>query len=84
MVTKYRADEYPPRIYAVEVERETDASVWVRGRKRPKTSYHGVFRDTWEEAHAFLMDLARKNLEGSQRELDRNRSYFERIKAMKP
>lgn len=51
-------------IEAVEVERETESSVWVKStwngkeqvnRELKRTGYHNYF-DTWEEARLFLME----------------------------
>ena len=43
-------------IKAIEVERETGASVWIRGRRENKRTEGGIcYFDTWEEAQAALI-----------------------------
>jgi len=59
---KYRTDEYSGtpefRIAKVEIEKETDTSVWIRGMRNNKhSSFHNYF-DTWQEAHEYILDLA--------------------------
>ena len=85
MGTKYQTNSIGmcDPIRAVEVERETEASVWVNGRRCAKRAdYHNYF-DTWEEAKAFLVEEAERALTGAHRRLDAARSELERMKAIK-
>jgi hypothetical protein len=48
-------------IYKVEVERETESSVWVNGRKRAKSNIYGCLCNTIQEAKEWcLNDIDRK------------------------
>ena len=55
MATKYMAHySWKPEIEKINVERETDSSVWIKGRQRQlkNTTYYGTF-DTFAEAKEF-------------------------------
>jgi hypothetical protein len=56
MIKKYRTGfMLRNQIDAVEVDRETEKSVWIRGSRSDKiTSYYCYF-DTWAEAHEYLV-----------------------------
>lgn len=45
-------------IKAVPIERETEHSVWVSGRKRAKVTGWDNYHDTWEDAKAYLIGEA--------------------------
>ena len=47
-----------PEIKPIEVERETDNSVWVKGKRQAKKSDGRNYYDTWQEAHSALLDAA--------------------------
>lgn len=50
-------------IKAVEVERETETSVWVGGRRRAKVTDYGTFFDTWEQARAAAVEYHERSAE---------------------
>lgn len=85
MIKKYVATPgWSVEIHALEVERETDSSVWINGRRAAKRSeYHNYF-DKWEGAHALLLAKAYSELDQSQKRLDRAQSNLEEIKKLKP
>jgi len=70
---KYKTGGYHKEIEAVEIEKESEKSVWINGRTQLKhTSYHNYF-DTWQQGKDFLVkeaqqkvDLCAKRLEYSQ------------------
>ncbi len=43
------------KIKAVQIERESIHSVWVKGRQRAKVTGWDNYHDTWEDAHTFLI-----------------------------
>lgn len=82
---KYKAGSlYSPRIEEVEVERETDSSVWVSGRRRSKISEFESFFETWDEAHRHLMAVSHSKVDAARRDLERANSTHGNIKGMKP
>lgn len=50
MITKYRAVNYKNRIEKVEVERETESSVWVNGMRNAKVSKWHIYFDYFDDA----------------------------------
>lgn len=78
---KFKTNVGEDRIDEVEVVRESEQSVWVRGyrgveRRESKMSQCGCYFDTWEEAHAYLVDkqdfkvvLARSSLAYAEKQL---------------
>jgi len=72
-------------ILPVEVERETDSSVWVRGRRQAKRVSGGdCYFDTWEDAHAALMVARQQDVEKARRALEQANSRLGNVKGMKP
>jgi hypothetical protein len=86
-ITKYSASF--GSIDKIEVEKETDASVWYRTnngalrRAAKRSSYESIF-DTWAEAHAFLIDKAEAALIEARRSLQRAQDKYSNVKGMKP
>jgi len=61
---KYRTggwNENGQLIEAIECERETETSVWIRGGRQLKRTSFINFFDTWEDAKQFLLDKAEAN-----------------------
>lgn len=81
---KYRTYVSSHKIDAVEVERETDISVWVGNRRRAKLTSYDCYFDTWEEAHEFLVDNAERDVECIRLNLERAKGKLGQIKGMKP
>lgn len=59
-------------IKQVEVERETDVSIWVNN-----------YWDTWEDARDFLMKQAEMKLADARRGLQVAQSEYENVKGLK-
>ena len=70
-------------IVEVEVERISEKSVWINGRRRDLRSSCEVYHETWDAAHAYILDQAVRELLQAQCNLDRARSGLETVKAMK-
>ena len=70
-------------IEEIEVERETDSSVWINGRRNAKNSSLHKYCDTWGEAHLFLLEKAERSLESARRSLERAQGEYGNIKGMK-
>jgi hypothetical protein len=84
-ITKYKAERLgPPHIEAVEVEKETEACVWIRGRRIAKRSSYERYFDTWAEAKADLMQRAEEAIAHARRSLERANGYLGNVKGMKP
>lgn len=78
---KYYA--YFGTIKPVEVERVTDNSVWVRGRRSNREGTYDGYFDSWEEARQFLLKKAQVKLDSARRHLEAAQSEYGNIKGLK-
>jgi hypothetical protein len=66
----YEVESYwSPKISCIEVEKETDVSIWVKGRRLAKRSEYRSYFPSFEAAKAFLLDTFTKKAEGIRRHL---------------
>lgn len=80
----FKASNYAsPKIVPVVVERETNGSVWVDGRRCLKTANGEVFRQEWEQARQWLADNAQAEVDLARRRLERANGALGNIKGMK-
>lgn len=82
MITKFLTS-YDARITPIEVDQETEKSVWIKGRRRSKEGGYVRFHDSWDDAHAFLLDREQKNVEAIRRQLDCANGKLGNVKGMK-
>lgn len=91
MATKFYTTHWSSKIDTVEIERESDSSVWVKGngyksdslrRVNKKGSTH-AYHDTWEDAHAHLLNRASRAAESLKERLQQARSALGQIESMK-
>jgi len=71
-------------IKEIEVERETDSSVWINGRRNAKRSDWGNYYDTWQEAHDALLSRQRTHLSNLEGRFKSAFKVLTDIEAMKP
>jgi len=71
-------------IEEVEVERETDKSVWIDGRRNMKESDWANYYDTWEEAHSNLLNQQRSHVASVEGRFKYAFKVLTDIEAMKP
>ena len=81
---KYRVTFYyegvpTPHIQEIEVEKETDVSVWVNGSRRAKQSMTEAYLGTWDEAYERLLYIANLRIEDALKSIER----YEQILAMR-
>ena len=82
---KYMASRYVgAEIGPVDVDRETESSVWVNGRRRAKNGDYVSYFDTWEEARNHLLSKVQVKIDAARRRLQGLNSEFGNIKGMKP
>jgi multidrug efflux pump subunit AcrA (membrane-fusion protein) len=70
------------KITQVEVERETDISVWINGHRNAKRSEWNNYYDTWEEAKAALQAKAQSQVDSLRLQLERAKGALGNIKGM--
>ena len=84
MKTWYRASNWgSPDIVPVQVERESDSSVWIKGRVHRKYSNSEEYFTTWEKAHAYLCGEVTIERDRAFRELERHELRLANIKSVK-
>ena len=81
---KYRTGKWRTYIEKIEIERETDASVWVDGRRFGKKTSYDSFFDTWKDAHEFLLRNAERTVVSLERRLEYANERISEIKALVP
>jgi hypothetical protein len=82
-VKKYQTGTWGDLIRVVEVERETDTSVWINGcciRKR--TGYVSYF-DTFLEAKQHLLNIANRSVVSTRLSLIRAKDHYAKVKGLK-
>jgi len=70
-------------ITEIDVERETDQSVFVKGRRRAKVTERECIFDTYDDAKTWLMERAADEIESARRELELAHAKFGNIKGMR-
>jgi hypothetical protein len=80
---KYRADVYLERIVAVDVEKETDHFVWVKGAKCAKNTRYTFLCDTWQEAQDVLVRNLESRVLRVRSQLDYAERELSKAKALK-
>lgn len=91
---KFKTDYSGKKIEPVLVIRETAAFVYVPNpyatrdekpeRREAKSGEFGQYHDTWDAAHAYLMDKAKGKVEAARRRLELANAELGNIKGLKP
>ncbi len=71
------------KISEVEIDKETDTSVWINGKRRAKRSLWMNYYDTWEEARDGLLLIQQWRVEMLRSQLKRANSALENIEGMR-
>ena len=83
MIKKYRTGSYGEPIEVVEVDRETEKSVWIKGHRNEKiTNYHSYF-DSWSEAHDYLVKKFRNEMSRSKAKYDGAKNRYQEVLSLK-
>jgi hypothetical protein len=83
---KYRSGGYNKNgapIEAVEVQRETQSTIWINGKRGSKRTEYDNYFDTWDEAKEFLLSKASSELASARRKLERAQGEYGNIKGLK-
>lgn len=87
MITKYKTGGYygsGQMIKEVQIDKETDKSIWIGGRRRSKESSYYTYHDSWDLARDHLMSLAEISLENARVRLQKAQSHLGNVKGLKP
>lgn len=79
----YCADNFYNAIKPVEIERFTESSIWINGRRRSCVSEHEMYFPSWMEAWQYLLARWTRKVESARDELERRAAILEKVKAMK-
>ena len=71
-----------PSINIVDVQRETDDSVWIASRRRKRVSWRCAYFKTYAEARQHLISEAEQRVKKARTDLDRHISYLDRAKKL--
>lgn len=83
---KYRASGYrwsAGKIEEIEVERESDQSVWIKGGREAKVTNYAQIFDDWESAHQLLLHETRQKLEHAKSKMKVYEKELVHIEQMK-
>jgi hypothetical protein len=86
--TWFRTGGWKQLIEPVQVERHTDQSVWIGGKRRARTTFsysdgeEGIF-PTWTEARDQLLANAQSKVESLRRQLEAANGKLGNIKGLK-
>ena len=82
--TKFKAVTWSLDIESVEIERETDKSVWLKGRRgrELKVCDSVGYFDKWEDAKTFLVNIANQKAQDAQRRADYYKKEYDKFKAI--
>lgn len=71
-----------PAIEKVDVERETQHSLWINGRRHKKYTDSSCYMNTWDEAHKKLMDYATQKVSLANHRLNQAKSLLDNVKSL--
>lgn len=69
-------------IERVEVERETDSSVWIDSRRHAKVTSHRCYFDRWQDAKDHLLEQAYREHEQKQIWFQSATRQLKRVKSL--
>ncbi|UIY58156.1 hypothetical protein [Burkholderia cepacia] len=79
---KYLTRNWADKIQIIEVERETDESVWIKGRRNAKKSNIGIYHDTFGDAKQALVERHEKDIKVARDKIHRAESALGTIRKM--
>jgi len=85
---KYKARIHPrwdseAKIREVEIEKETEKSVWINGNRSAKRSEWANYYDTWEDAHKALLFQQESYINNLRKRLEISKGVLGNIKGMR-
>lgn len=80
---KYRTERNGTSIKSIEIDRETDVSIWIGGRRSDKQTSWYCYYSTWEEAKDALFKRAESNLSHARRQLEQAQSFYGNVVGLK-
>ena len=82
MVTMFRTSRGIAGIFPVEVDRKTEGSIWVAGRRKAKESDWDNYHDTWTEAQRFLVHKGIAKTNAYKKRLQESRDHLRKCQEL--
>jgi len=82
MATWYKTGGWRKLIEAVEVERHTDDSVWIAGRRHARNSSFDKYFPSWTEARKHLVTGAEEMVKYAEQKLESDKKKLAEISAI--
>lgn len=79
----YKTSSWGERITSVEIERYSDTSVWISGKRRARVAEYAAYFPTWQAAKDYLLARAERKLESARLALQRAQGDHGNIVGMK-
>ena len=80
---KFITDKYKIGVKEIEVERETEHSVWIKGNRSAKWSDWRQYHDTYEQALTYLDCMYTKKLTRAENNLDTAKNEYAAVQELK-
>jgi hypothetical protein len=77
------ANTWTNEIVPVQVEKFTDSSVWVDGRRRARRTTSEIHAPTWDEVHSFLSGHWESEIKSARARLDYMTGKAGNVKGLK-
>lgn len=69
-------------IESVEIERETESSIWIKGRMRSKRSRYEIYHASWQDAHDYLFQILKLQHADCLKRINRIESDLKQLEAL--
>jgi hypothetical protein len=71
-------------IRPIKVQRSTDDSVWIAGRRRKRLCDSYAYFPTWDEAKSYLVEQAQQKVDSCRRQLEYYKGKLGNAEGKKP
>jgi hypothetical protein len=79
---KYVTKDYSNKIIAIDVERETDESVWINGRRNAKITSWARYHNTFDDAKTYLIEKKERVITRAKEEIHQAESAIGTLRKM--
>lgn len=78
----YRASFYGITVQTVDVERISESSVWIKGRRHARITDYEGYHETFEAARDWIVKLHQNKINALQMNIDYYQNLLNRAKAL--
>ena len=91
MMKKYKTSRWDNEIEEIEIARETEHSIWIKGERWggsyecrcKKATKWDIYHNTWRAAYACLLDRLTRNVESAKDQLEECEQDLREIQVLK-